>query len=86
MAGIAGTVTTVMSGGTYNVNGTDVVCGNVRTAKVTVYIIGSVLMPKSPEPRCRAAKPVRAPPGSGPGNIAGAWPGHGGSLGAPPCS
>ena len=60
-----GTVTTAMSGGTYNVNGTDVVCGNVRTAKVTVYIIGSVLMPKSPEPRCRAAKPVRAPPGSG---------------------
>jgi uncharacterized surface protein with fasciclin (FAS1) repeats len=41
-----GTVTTAMSGGTYTVNGTDVVCGNVQTANATVYIIGSVLMPK----------------------------------------
>jgi uncharacterized surface protein with fasciclin (FAS1) repeats len=42
-----GTVATAMSGGTYTVNGTDVVCGNVQTANATVYIIGSVLMPKS---------------------------------------
>jgi uncharacterized surface protein with fasciclin (FAS1) repeats len=47
VAGIAGTVTAAMSGGTYNVNGTDVVCGNVQTANATAYIIGSVLMPKS---------------------------------------
>jgi uncharacterized surface protein with fasciclin (FAS1) repeats len=42
-----GMVTTAMSGGTYTVNGTAVVCGNVQTANATVYIIGSVLMPKS---------------------------------------
>jgi uncharacterized surface protein with fasciclin (FAS1) repeats len=42
-----GTVTTAMSGGTYTVNGSHVVCGNVQTANATVYIIGSVLMPKS---------------------------------------
>jgi uncharacterized surface protein with fasciclin (FAS1) repeats len=40
-----GTVTPAMSGGTYTVNGADVVCGNVQTANATVYIIGSV-MPK----------------------------------------
>ena len=43
-----GTVTTAMSGSTYTVNGKDVICGNVQTANATVYIIGSVLMPKSP--------------------------------------
>ena len=42
-----GTVITAMSGGTYTVNGAEVVCGNVQTANATVYIIGSVLMPKS---------------------------------------
>jgi uncharacterized surface protein with fasciclin (FAS1) repeats len=42
-----GTVTPSMSGGTYTVNGADVVCGNVQTANATVYIINSVLMPKS---------------------------------------
>jgi uncharacterized surface protein with fasciclin (FAS1) repeats len=42
-----GTITTGMSGGTYTVNGASVVCGNVQTANATVYIIGSVLMPKS---------------------------------------
>jgi uncharacterized surface protein with fasciclin (FAS1) repeats len=41
-----GTVTPAMSGGTYTVNGADVVCGNVQTANATVYIISSVLMPK----------------------------------------
>ncbi|HET9081454.1 MAG TPA: fasciclin domain-containing protein [Trebonia sp.] len=42
-----GTVTTGLSGGTYTVNGADVVCGNVQTANATVYIINSVLMPRS---------------------------------------
>jgi uncharacterized surface protein with fasciclin (FAS1) repeats len=41
-----GTVTTAMSNGTYTVNGAKVVCGNVQTANATVYIIGTVLMPK----------------------------------------
>jgi len=41
-----GTVTPAMMGGTYTVNGASVVCGNVQTANATVYIIGSVLMPK----------------------------------------
>ena len=42
-----GMVTTAVSGGTYSVNGAPVVCGNVQTSNATVYIIGSVLMPKS---------------------------------------
>jgi uncharacterized surface protein with fasciclin (FAS1) repeats len=42
-----GTVTAKMSGGSYTVNGADVVCGNVQTANATVYIINSVLMPSS---------------------------------------
>jgi uncharacterized surface protein with fasciclin (FAS1) repeats len=42
-----GTVTPAMTGGTYTVNGADVVCGNVQTANATVYIISSVLMPSS---------------------------------------
>ncbi len=42
-----GTITTAMAGGTYTVNGAHVVCGNVQTANATVYIISSVLMPKS---------------------------------------
>ena len=42
-----GTVSTAMTGGTYTVNGADVVCGNVQTANATVYIISSVLMPKA---------------------------------------
>jgi uncharacterized surface protein with fasciclin (FAS1) repeats len=42
-----GTVTTAMSGGTYTVNGADVVCGNVQTANATVYIINTVLTPPS---------------------------------------
>ena len=39
------TVTPAMSGGTYTVNGADVVCGNVQTSNATVYIINTVLMP-----------------------------------------
>lgn len=42
-----GTITPAMSGGTYTVDGADVVCGNVRTANATVYIINTVLMPPS---------------------------------------
>ncbi|WP_353943313.1 fasciclin domain-containing protein [Streptomyces sp. HUAS MG91] len=39
---------TTGSGETYKVNGTaNVVCGNVKTANANVYIIDSVLMPKS---------------------------------------
>jgi uncharacterized surface protein with fasciclin (FAS1) repeats len=40
------TVTPAMTGSSYTVNGASVVCGNVQTANATVYIIGSVLMPK----------------------------------------
>jgi len=39
------TVKASMSGGTYSVNGAQVVCGNVQTANATVYIINTVLMP-----------------------------------------
>ena len=42
-----GTVTVAKMGSNYTVNGNEVVCGNVQTANATVYIIGSVLMPKS---------------------------------------
>ena len=41
------TVSPSMMGGTYEVNSADVVCGNVQTANATVYIIGTVMMPKS---------------------------------------
>jgi uncharacterized surface protein with fasciclin (FAS1) repeats len=40
-------VTLAKMGGTYTVNGAKVVCGDVHTANATVYIINSVLMPKS---------------------------------------
>jgi uncharacterized surface protein with fasciclin (FAS1) repeats len=40
------TVSPAMMGTSYTVNGASVVCGNVQTANATVYIIGSVLMPK----------------------------------------
>jgi uncharacterized surface protein with fasciclin (FAS1) repeats len=42
-----GTVTPAKMGGNYTVNGAPVVCGNVQTANATVYIIGTVMMPKS---------------------------------------
>jgi uncharacterized surface protein with fasciclin (FAS1) repeats len=41
------TITPAMMNGTYSVNGAHVVCGNVQTANATVYIIDTVLMPKS---------------------------------------
>jgi uncharacterized surface protein with fasciclin (FAS1) repeats len=42
-----GTVTPALMGGTYEVNSSDVVCGNVQTANATVYIINKVLTPPS---------------------------------------
>ena len=42
-----GKVTLAKMGSTYTVNGAKVVCGGVTTANATVYIISSVLMPKS---------------------------------------
>ena len=36
-----------MMNGAYSVNGAQVVCGNVQTANATVYIIDTVMMPKS---------------------------------------
>jgi uncharacterized surface protein with fasciclin (FAS1) repeats len=42
-----GTVTPAKMGGNYTVNGAQIVCGNVQTANATVYIIGTVMMPKS---------------------------------------
>ena len=41
------TVTPAGSGTSFTVNGANVVCGNVQTANATVYIIDTVLMPKS---------------------------------------
>jgi uncharacterized surface protein with fasciclin (FAS1) repeats len=40
-----GTVMPTLSSGTYSVNGSNVVCGNVQTANATVYIVDTVLMP-----------------------------------------
>ena len=42
-----GTVTPAGSGTSFTVNGAHVVCGNVQTANATVYIIDTVMMPKS---------------------------------------
>ncbi len=42
-----GHVMPAMKNGSYTVNGANVVCGNVQTANATVYIIDTVLMPKS---------------------------------------
>jgi uncharacterized surface protein with fasciclin (FAS1) repeats len=41
------TITPAGSGTSYTINGANVVCGNVQTANATVYIIDTVLMPKS---------------------------------------
>lgn len=41
------TITPAMMNGTYSINGAHVVCGNVQTANATVYIIDTVLTPKS---------------------------------------
>ena len=43
----SGDVMPALKNGTYTVNGANVVCGNVQTANATVYIIDTVLMPKS---------------------------------------
>ncbi len=42
-----GTVAPAGSGTNFTVNGAHVVCGNVQTANATVYIIDTVMMPKS---------------------------------------
>ncbi len=42
-----GSVTPALSSGTYTVNSSNVVCGNVQTANATVYIIDTVMMPPS---------------------------------------
>ncbi|HEX2357866.1 MAG TPA: fasciclin domain-containing protein [Micromonosporaceae bacterium] len=42
-----GTLTTAKKGDNYTVNGARVVCGNVQTRNATVYLIDTVLMPKS---------------------------------------
>jgi uncharacterized surface protein with fasciclin (FAS1) repeats len=42
-----GSVTPALSSGTFSVNGSNVVCGNVQTANATVYIVDTVLMPPS---------------------------------------
>ncbi|SNS01362.1 Uncaracterized surface protein containing fasciclin (FAS1) repeats [Streptosporangium subroseum] len=42
-----GTVTTTGSGEDFKANGAAVLCGNVSTRNATVYIIDTVLMPKS---------------------------------------
>ena len=49
VAGIIGPggVPVIAVGSAYEVNGASVVCGNVHTANATVYIINSVMMPKS---------------------------------------
>ena len=44
---VAGRYTPAGSGSRYTINGAGVVCGNVQTANATVYIIDTVLMPKS---------------------------------------
>ncbi|MEV4316244.1 fasciclin domain-containing protein [Actinocrispum sp. NPDC049592] len=40
-----GSLTTSGSGESYKVNDANVVCGNIKTANATVYIVDSVLMP-----------------------------------------
>ncbi|MBS2534709.1 fasciclin domain-containing protein [Catenulispora sp. NF23] len=42
-----GTVNVTGSGQSFQVNGANVVCGNVQTANATVYIVDTVLMPAS---------------------------------------
>jgi uncharacterized surface protein with fasciclin (FAS1) repeats len=42
-----GSVTPGLTNGTYTINASHVVCGNVQTANATVYIIDTVMMPSS---------------------------------------
>jgi uncharacterized surface protein with fasciclin (FAS1) repeats len=42
-----GAIRTAKSGDTYTANNAHVVCGNVKTRNATVYLIDTVLMPKS---------------------------------------
>ena len=52
------------SGQNFQVNGANVVCGNVQTANATVYIVDTVLMPPAScrlNPRLRASRPTIPP-------------------------
>ncbi len=42
-----GTISTAKAGETYTANDARVVCGNVQTRNATVYLIDTVLMPRS---------------------------------------
>lgn len=42
-----GTISTAKSGDTYTANDARVLCGNVQTSNATVYLIDTVLIPKS---------------------------------------
>jgi hypothetical protein len=58
-----GEVTVAGSGTNFTVNGESVVCGNVQTSNVTVYMVDTVLMPQSwaPDPHRFRGETVRAP-------------------------
>jgi uncharacterized surface protein with fasciclin (FAS1) repeats len=42
-----GTITTARSGDTYTANDAKILCGNIQTRNATVYLIDTVLIPKS---------------------------------------
>jgi uncharacterized surface protein with fasciclin (FAS1) repeats len=42
-----GTIKTAKSGDTYTANDATILCGNIQTANATVYLVDTVLMPKS---------------------------------------
>lgn len=42
-----GTIMTAKSGDTYTANDATILCGNIKTANATVYLIDTVLMPKT---------------------------------------
>jgi uncharacterized surface protein with fasciclin (FAS1) repeats len=42
-----GTITAAKAGGTYTANDAQVLCGNLQTSNATVYLIDTVLMPKT---------------------------------------
>jgi hypothetical protein len=63
-----GEVTVAGSGTNFTVNGESVVCGNVQTSNLTVYMVDTVLMPQSwapgpaPFPRRNRARSRAFPP------------------------
>ncbi|MFD1051854.1 fasciclin domain-containing protein, partial [Kibdelosporangium lantanae] len=60
------TVTTSGSGDSYKVDNANVVCGNIKTANATVYIVDSVLMPAE-----QFGSACSAIPKDGPGSFQG---------------